>query len=143
MRHVAALAAILSIAACGEGGPSREEFVDQANANCKERQKAVLALQDWTEEDFLADPDADWRALDREMREQRRLEPPDELAGDWRRYLRLMDESNRLFRRLQRRDDGWDASQRSVAEGEARKAGVQARQTAKRMGLDVCADAFY
>jgi hypothetical protein len=137
--------ALLVVAGCGGGGGlSREEFVEKANANCKQRQQADIALQDRTEEEWAEDPDAGLRVIDRETRKQRELEPPDELAADWDRYLKLMDESNRISRRLRDAEPGdMDNDERSVLEGKARKAGVQARNVAEEMGLDVCGNAFY
>lgn len=137
----AALIAVLAAAGCSGGGPSREEFVEKANANCKQRQQAELAIADQSAEEFADDPDAVWRVYDRESAKQRKLEPPDELADDWQRYLRLFDESTKNYRVA--RDLEAPSDTRSAAEVKAGKAGVQARNIAEKMGLDVCGDAFY
>jgi hypothetical protein len=143
VRAAFALILIVVRAGCGGGDDARDEFVKQADANCRQRQQAELALQDRSEEEWAEDPDAAWRVYDREHEKQSKLEAPEELADDWRRYLELLRSAIETQRELADPDHEYDLDRDSVAGGEANKSAVQARQVAKRMGLKVCANAFY
>jgi hypothetical protein len=137
-RLVPILAAVaVAVAVTGCGGPDEGEFRDAANANCRERQRIETANHDKVDT-----KPGEWiDVYTREAEKQRSVEVPDDLRGDWDRYLKLMDESERLYRRTYEEDIS--QGDQSKAGGDANKAGYQARQQAKKLGLDVCAKQIY
>ena len=67
-RRAALLVVVLALAACGDEGPSREDFARDANATCEERRSAIADLQQ--------DPggaEAYFDAFEREQAAQERL----------------------------------------------------------------------
>ena len=142
---VISLIVLVAAAACG-GDDAREEFVEEANANCAERQAAERELRKQPVEEALDDPDAWKRLFDEELRKQRELEPPEDMAADWRRYQELSRRSIEAYRELTRLGGIRSAAARrreSVLEGEANRAGAQSRVVARRLGLDICAKQIY
>jgi hypothetical protein len=146
MRRLPVLVVLVALAACGGGdGDAREQFVEQANANCAERQEAERELRRREEESGDFDPDGWKKLFDEELEKQRELEPPEELAADWRRYQQLSRQSIAMYRELddiyERRDRGLDET--SVLQGKAGRASTQSRVVARKLGLDVCAKQIY
>ena len=139
VRRTALLLVLALLVIGGCGGDEKRDFLDEANANCRERQRTEVAAADRPTER----PDAWLEIYDREAEKQRRLEAPEELRRDWERYLQRMDAMREAYRDVYRFDDGTEYNERSVAQGAATRAAVQARQIARRIGLDVCGKQIY
>ncbi len=125
-----------AVAGCGGGALSREEFVEKANANCAERQKAERKI--YAKESY-EDPEEWMRPFDKELEKQKELEPPEEMRADWRRYQELSRESIAAFRRIARNPRGANGDVEVVA----RRSSTQSRVVARELGLDVCAKQIY
>ena len=132
MRAAVAVVLLTVLAAgCGGGGLSREEFVDKANANCAERLEAErdVYARKATVEEYK-------RVYDAELEKQRKLEPPDEMADDWRRYQQLSRESLDALVELIRDEDPKRRTELELAQ--SRKA-TQSRLIARDLGIELCA----
>jgi hypothetical protein len=140
MPRAAAVALCLAGAlTAGCGGPSTDEFAAEADGNCRERQRTEIADKDRTDQR----PGAWVDVYVREGRAQREVEAPDDLRAGWRRYLGHMDAFVAASQEIYRRDEPLEFNERSVAQGRAARAGVQARRQARALGLEVCARQIY
>jgi hypothetical protein len=141
MRRILVMCLVVAalVAGCGSKDSGEDTFRARANANCAARQKAVRTVHKadaraggWVEE------------YDRELAAQRKLEPPETLAGDWASYLESTSEyaskQRAVFEAIANR--GHKYVNTSPLEAEANRAGFLARQAAKRMQLNACADPF-
>ena len=143
MRLASLLLATVALAGCGGGSDrlTREEFVEQATAACARVEERVDALG---EPQSLAEVETLGRelrgALGDGLEELRELEPPEELAGPFERYLATGDDVLEQLDRLAEAASAGDraAVERAAAAGD--ELGRQAAELAAAAGIPGCED---
>jgi hypothetical protein len=138
VRRAAALVLLLILAGCG-GGSSREGFVEDADAICRESNQRVQALgtpESFTDTLLYARQAED--AVGDELAELRELEPPREAEDDFLAYLATLEARRRQLDLLA---DAADRNNMADIQGvgtELNALTARAKAQARRAGLAEC-----
>jgi hypothetical protein len=135
----------------GNGGPSREEFVADANAICRDGEQKIQEIsRDGQREIQQAPSDEQARRavgdlLERTIEEYRpyldrlrELEPPNDLAQDWSKFLARITEAFELIPELADATRENDEEQLSELTTKFSEIAEDTRPFAERTGLDDC-----
>lgn len=140
-RLAAALVTAVALAGCAGDGDdrlSREEFVERATTICMRAEERIAALEEPASVAELGGYARDAREITEQgVSDLRELQPPEELADGFRRYLESGDEVVALLGELEdAAAAGDEAEARRVAEEIAESADVQG--AARAAGIPEC-----
>jgi DNA-binding NtrC family response regulator len=143
--RVPAVAVVLAIvlAGCGESGDdrlSREEYIRQADEICAEYDRRLDELPDPTNvRDLETLAQRAFPIAQEGIAKLRTLEPPEELARDVSRWLRLNDANARSIHRLEEAAARGATREVQRIASEAADNERKADELAKKIGLKDCA----
>ena len=138
--------AVVSVLAAGcgddEGGEalSKEEFVKQGNAVCTKYDAEGEKLGDpQSVEEIPAYADKALALFDKQVAEMKELDPPEELRGDFDRFLATGDDAKKFITDLKSAAESNDVKKIEQIGQEAEARDKESDDLATKLGLTECA----
>jgi hypothetical protein len=138
-------AAALFLAACGGGGGgsgqslSAEEFRQQADAICKQYEDKLNELGAPSSLDDLGNfVDKAVPIIEEGNNELSKLEPPEDLSGDWDRAMELQDQNLQVTRDLQQAIHDNDTARIQDLVSQLDATDAESTRLARKVGLENC-----
>ncbi len=134
-------AGALLAAACGgdDGGLSREELISQGDAICEEYDQRTQEIPPPQSLDDVEGYAGETRSVIREgLDELKELQPPEELADDYNRWISQSEENLGLLDELEEAAAAGDEARTQELLTEAQEASARTDRLAADMGFEEC-----